>query len=258
MAMPAKKSDNGYPDHTPLFLALVDETTPAQRRRELRDLLVSHHLSVAEHIAQRFRNRGQPAEDLKQVARLGLVLAVDRFDPTRGHDFLSFAVPTITGEIRRYFRDSTWAMHVPRRLKELHSAIKTTSAALNQELGRPARPSELAAELQLPVEEIYEGLQVAFAYAPGSLDQPSITAAGDPIARQTGQLDDALSMVEDRQSLYPALAALSDRDASVVIMRFFGNLSQTQIAARVGVSQMQVSRILTRTLDRLRRTLADA
>jgi RNA polymerase sigma-B factor len=245
-----------YAELTPLFAQLADSATSESERSRIRGLLVTQYLPVAEHIARKFRNRGQPDEDLKQVATVGLINAVDRFDPARGNDFLSFAVPTITGEIRRYFRDATWAVRVPRRLKELHAALSAAAARLSQELGRSARPSELAADLGLPIDEVYEGLQAGLAYHSDSLsEQPGDEGPSSRIENQLGVVDGDLSLVEDREALYPALAQLPEREASIVVMRFFGNLTQTQIAERVGISQMHVSRLLASSLRTLRKVL---
>jgi RNA polymerase sigma-B factor len=246
-----------YQEFAPLFHELADHSASERRRLRIRDRLVTEHLPVAEHIARKFRNRGQPEEDLRQVAMVGLINAVDRFDPSRGSDFLSFAVPTITGEVRRYFRDATWAIRVPRRLKELHAAISAASARLGQELGRSPRPSELAAELRIPVTEVYEGLQVGFAYNSDSLDESADDDGQGKVSSQLGRIDGALALVEDRAALYPALSRLPEREASIVVMRFFGNMTQTQIAERIGVSQMHVSRLLATSLRTLRDVLAE-
>lgn len=244
-----------YHHLAPLFHELADDATPRSRRHGLRDRLVTGHLPVAEHIARRYRDRGQPDDDLVQVATLGLINAVDRYDPHRGTDFLAFAVPTITGEIRRYFRDHTWSVHVSRRLQELHSKISTAAAALAQQLGRSPRPSELATALDLTLEEVHEGLQVGFAYRSESLDTKT-TDDGEPLDR-IGTLDGDLAMVENRDALYPAICALPEREAAIVIMRFFGNMTQTKIADRLGISQMHVSRLLAASLAMLRDTLED-
>jgi RNA polymerase sigma-B factor len=251
---------NEYQDLAPLFHQLADSAAPESRRREIRDRLVTEHLPVAEHIARRFRNRGQPADDLKQVATLGLINAVDRFDPHRGTDFLSFAVPTITGEVRRYFRDATWSIRVPRRLKELHASVSAASATLGQRLGRSPRPSEIAEELGVPVKDVYEGLQVGYAYNSDSLDEGSgEDGAGGAMDNRLGVVDHDLTTVENRETLYPALSRLPERDAAIVMMRFFGNMTQTQIAERIGVSQMHVSRLLAASLAKLRDAIdADA
>jgi RNA polymerase sigma-B factor len=166
-------------------------------------------------------------------------------------------VPTITGEIRRYFRDATWAVRVPRRLKELHAALSAAAARLSQELGRSARPSELAADLGLPIDEVYEGLQAGLAYHSDSLDEQPGDDGPNRTVNQLGALDGDLSLVEDREALYPALAQLPEREASIVVMRFYGNLTQTQIAERIGISQMHVSRLLASSLRTLRKILND-
>jgi RNA polymerase sigma-B factor len=246
-----------YQELIPLFHQLADESASEPQRMRIREELVTGHLPVAEHIARKFRNRGQPEDDLQQVARIGLINAVDRFDPNRGTDFLSFAVPTITGEVRRYFRDATWAVRVPRRLKELHAAISTASARLAQELGRSPRPKEIAAALSMPVEEVYEGLQVGFAYNTDSLDNSTDDEGHSPAENRLGSLDSTLELIEDREALIPALAKLPEREASIVVMRFFGNMTQTQIAEQIGISQMHVSRLLSASLEMLRSALGE-
>jgi RNA polymerase sigma-B factor len=257
--MTVTRNDRGteYREFASLFDDLADEAASEHERARIRDVLVTQHLPVAEHIARKFRNRGQPEEDLRQVATVGLINAVDRFDPSRGSDFLSFAVPTITGEVRRYFRDATWAIRVPRRLKELHAAISTASARLGQELGRSPRPSELAEHLQLPLHEIHEGLQVGFAYHSDSLDESVDEDGQSKGGGQLGHIDGELATVEDRAAIYPALSRLPEREAAIVVMRFFGNMTQTQIAEKIGVSQMHVSRLLSASLTTLREALAE-
>ncbi|HWC78469.1 MAG TPA: SigB/SigF/SigG family RNA polymerase sigma factor [Pseudonocardiaceae bacterium] len=259
MAVTERGRRTEYEELTPLFDELTSRSSSETERDRIRSRLVTEHLPVAEHIARRFRNRGQPEDDLRQVATIGLINAVDRFDPERGNDFLSFAVPTITGEVRRYFRDATWSLRVPRRLKELHTALTSASAQLGQQLGRSPRPSELAAELNVPVEEVYEGLRVGYAYNSESLDESSSGGAEGRLASssQLGIEDDDLSTVEDREALYPALAKLPEREAKIVVMRFFGNMTQSQIAERVGISQMHVSRLLTSSLQLLREILSE-
>jgi RNA polymerase sigma-B factor len=246
----AKERVDEYAELAPLFHQLATSSCPTQRQ-VFRSRLVTGHLPLAEHIARRYRDRGQPTEDLKQVATVGLIHAVDRFDPDRGYDFLAFAVPTITGELRRYFRDSTWSLRVPRRLKELHASVKAATVVLDQRLGRAPRPSELAAELRIPVEEVYEGLQVGYAYRCDSLDV--VEPAGSE--HQVGAPDQGLAAVEHREALYPALTTLPEREAAIVRMRFFEDLTQSQIAQRIGVSQMQVSRLLAASLRTMRAAL---
>jgi len=245
---------NEYEQFTPLFDQLADDGLPESLRRDLRERLVAEHLPIAEHIARRFRNRGQPDDDLRQVAAIGLIQAIDRFDPARGSDFLAFAVPTITGEVRRYFRDATWAVRVPRRVKELHAAITAKTTELSHELGRAPRPSELAEALDRPVEEIHEGLAAANAYNSDSLDE--LVSANDGATVSVGDLlgadDERLAGVVDREALLPALAQLPERERAIVVLRFFGNLTQTQIADRVGLSQMHVSRLLSASIATMR------
>jgi RNA polymerase sigma-B factor len=254
-ARPAKRHE--YDDLTQLFDQLADPSLPEPERRSVRDRLVAEHLPVAEHIARRFRNRGQPDEDLRQVAAIGLIQAVDRFDPSRGSDFLAFAVPTITGEVRRYFRDATWSVRVPRRVKELHAAITSKTTELSHELGRAPRPSELAKALGRPVEEIHEGLAAANAYHSDSLDE--LVSATEGATTSLGELlgaeDERLAGVIDREALLPALSVLAERERAIVVLRFFGNLTQTQIADRVGLSQMHVSRLLAASIATLRGAL---
>lgn len=229
---------------------------PAERRR-IRDLLVEEYLPVAEHIARKFRNRGQPPEDLAQVATIGLIKAVDRFDPAKGAEFLCFAIPSITGELRRYFRDSTWSVHVPRQLKELDATIRAASLRLSVELGRPPRASELAAELELTIEDVYEGLQVNFAYRCDSLDVAIQSSHQHAIPHQLTETDRQLALAEDRTNLFRALTVLPEREVSILLLRYFGDLTQSQIGERIGLSQMQVSRLLAAGLRTLREQLAD-
>jgi RNA polymerase sigma-B factor len=228
-----------------------------RRRSRLRDRLIVEHLPLARHIARRFAPRGRHLQDLEQVAALGLINAVDRFDPDRGCEFLAFAVPTITGEVLRWFRDRTWSMRVPRRLKELDTSISIAVGRLSQELGRAPRPSEIAARLDITVSEVLEGLEVHNAYHCLSLDEPLDMEASDGSLRATtlGELDPGVALVEDREALGPLLDALAEREQRIVLMRFFGNMTQTQIAQELGISQMQVSRLLTAILKGLRQTL---
>lgn len=231
-------------------LAALGEDDP--RREELREKLVTEHLPVAEHIAHRFRHRGEPAEDLEQVAKLGLVHAVDRFDPSRGTEFLSFAVPTITGEVRKYFRDAGWAMRVPRRLKELHLSINNASMELAQHKGKAPTARELAEHLDVALHEVHQALQAGNAYHTTPLEPYGDRSDENGVTDVIGYEDAALEKVNDRQSLAPLLRELPERERRILMLRFFGNLTQTEIANRVGVSQMQVSRLLARTLRDLR------
>lgn len=251
------RSNSEYAQAAPLFDQLADPNLTDRERRALRNRIVAEHLPVAEHIARRFHNRGQPDDDLRQVAVLGLIQAVDRFDPTRGSDFLAYAVPTITGEVRRYFRDTSWSLRVPRSLKEMHAQIRAETTRLSHELGRAPRPSELAHALGRPLEDIHEGLAAGNAFHSDSLDEPTPTG-GASVADLLGTEDARLESVLDRQELFPALAQLPERERAIVLLRFFGNLTQTQIAERVGLSQMHVSRLLSASLATLRRHLSSA
>lgn len=253
-----RRHQSEYDDFAPMFHELADTTLSAARRRVVRERLVTAHLPLADHIAWRFRNRGQHDDDLRQVARLGLIGAVDRFDPSRGTQFVGYAVPTIMGEVRRYFRDCTWSVRVPRRLKELNASVTARSVTLGQGLGRAPRPSELAADLNLSVAEVCEALQAGDAYRSESLDSGGEGETGPAMGDRMGALDHNLGTVEDRGALQPVLALLPDREASIVIMRFFGNMTQSQIAQRVGLSQMHVSRLLATSLKTLRAALADS
>ncbi|SFS32644.1 SigB/SigF/SigG family RNA polymerase sigma factor [Saccharopolyspora flava] len=246
-----------YDRLAPLFgeLAKLDEGDP--RRSELRDRLVTEHMPVAEHIARRFRHRGESQEDLTQVAVLGLINAVDRFDPDRGVDFLSYAVPTILGEVRRHFRDTGWAVRMPRRLQELHLSVSSGIARLSQELGRAPTPSELAKHLGISTDDVYHGLEAGNAYRSASLDELLTDTDEIPLGDAIGTDDAELLEVENREMVRPLLEELPERERRILMMRFFRGMTQTQIADQVGISQMHVSRLLSRTLSWLRQRLED-
>jgi RNA polymerase sigma-B factor len=251
----APRRSDEYGHLEPLFRERADPATSPGRRDLLADQLVLGHLRLAEHIAMRFRNRGQAIDDLRQVATIGLINAVRRYDPDRG-DFLSFAVPTITGEIRRYFRDATWAVRVPRRLQELSASLDAAGERLANRLGRAPRPSELATELELDLDDVHEGLQAKDAYTSRSLDRaPAATDAEPALVERLGHTESGYPAAEARTDLRPALAALPEREATIVLLRFFDNLTQQQIADRMGISQMHVSRLLSASLRRMRLTL---
>jgi RNA polymerase sigma-B factor len=237
--------------------ATLDASQP--RRQELRTELVTGYLPIAQHLARRFAHRGEPLDDLIQVATVGLIHAIDRFDPDRGTDFVSFAVPTIRGEIRRYFRDHGWALRVPRRLKDLHVLINTAVAELTQHLGHAPRPSEIAERLGLPISEILEGLEASHAYSGSSLDRELAPSdeEGTTLRDTIGENDLRLELVEYHEALRPLLDGLPERERTILVLRFYANMTQTQIATRVGISQMHVSRLLTRTLGYLRTRLED-
>ena len=232
------------------------DTLPADsvERDRAREEIVRRCMPLAEHIAHRFDGRGEPREDIAQVARLGLVNAVNRFDVECGSDFVSFAVPTIMGEVRRYFRDNSWAVKVPRRLKELHLQLGSATGEMSQRLGRAPTPSELAAELDLEREEVVEALIAGSGYNTLSIDSGGIGDDDDtpPLTETLGSHDTNLDRIENHEALRPLLDALPERERTVIVLRFFESLTQSQIAERVGISQMHVSRLLARTLARLR------
>ena len=250
------RDDSEYGHLVPLLerYAALPADDPAAT--PLREQLVRGYLPVAQHIARRFANRGEPLDDLVQVATVGLINAIDRFSPERGTDFFSFAVPTISGEVRRHFRDLGWSMRVPRRLKDLHVSINGVVSELAQELGRAPRPSEIAEQLGVPVSDVLEGLEASEAYRSSSLDEMLSSEQGSAtVGELVGEADAELARVDFQQSLRPVLAELAERERTIVLLRFFGNMTQTQIADQVGISQMHVSRLLAQTLDRLRSRL---
>ncbi|MCH5641226.1 SigB/SigF/SigG family RNA polymerase sigma factor [Gordonia sp. ABSL49_1] len=225
------------------------------RRGRLRDEIIERCLPLAEHVARRFSARGEPFDDLVQVARIGVVNAVDRFDVERGENFLSFAVPTAMGEVRRHFRDTMWSMRVPRRAKEMSLSIGKASDELVQRLGRSPRPSELADHLGVPVEEVIDGLMARSAYYARSIDAAPEDGEGRSIRDTLGDDDARLAQIDEFVTLRPALDRLPERERHILTLRFFHAMSQSEIAAEVGISQMHVSRLLTRTLSTLRADL---
>ncbi|MCD6641094.1 MAG: SigB/SigF/SigG family RNA polymerase sigma factor, partial [Nocardioides sp.] len=206
--------------------------------------------------ARRFRNRGEPLEDLVQVGTIGLIKAIDRFEPGRGVEFSTYATPTVIGEIKRHFRDKGWAIRVPRRLQELRIQIAGTTAELTQRLGRSPTPRELADAIGCSLEDVMEGIESSHAYATLSLDASDDSDDGPPSMLATmGVSDVNIEHVEIRESIRPLLQGLGEREKRILLLRFFKNMTQTQIAEEIGVSQMHVSRLLTRTLDQLRESL---
>ncbi|MEV7781193.1 RNA polymerase sigma factor SigF [Kitasatospora sp. NPDC088351] len=220
----------------------------------VRATLIELNLSLVRFAVRRFSSSREPQEDLVQVGTIGLIKAIDRFDPEHGVEFTTFALPTILGEIRRHFRDTTWAVHVPRRLQELRLTLAKAQELLSQRLDRAPTVAELAGHLSLSQEEVIEGLTAANGHTVGSLDMstdPSEDSKGSLLHR-LGDDDSRLEKVEDLVSLKPLVAALPDRDRLILSMRFVEELTQSEIGARLGVSQMHVSRLLSRTLKRLR------
>ena len=237
-----------------MFRELASLAADSSEFQRHRDKIVERCLPLADHIARRFEGRGEPRDDLVQVARVGLVNAVVRFDVDAGSDFVSFAVPTIMGEVRRHFRDNSWSVKVPRRLKELHLRLGAATAELSQRLGRAPTATELAAALGMDRAEVVEGLVAGSSYNTLSIDSGSGSDDDDAraIADTLGDADAGLDRIEDREALRPLLEALPERERTVLVLRFFDSMTQTQIAERVGISQMHVSRLLAKSLARLR------
>ena len=208
-------------------------------RARLRERAIEAWLPLAQHLAHRYYGRGEPSDDLVQTATVGLIKAVDRFDPDRGIDFPGFAIPTILGEIKRHFRDRTWSIRVPRRLQELRQAITAANTTLSQSLGRAPTVSDVAAHLRITEEEVLEGLEGARAYSATSLSTP-VAAEGDRELGDTlGGDDHEFHLVELRMSLGPALALLSPREQKIVSLRFFGNMTQTPSFGSLGPTDQQ-------------------
>jgi len=255
-----ERAEHEYAHLAPLFAEFTRLPAGHPRRAQLRAELITGYLPVAHNIAHRFVHRGDHPDDLEQVATLGLIGAVDRFEPERGVDFLSFAVPTITGEVRRHFRDRSRTIRIPRRIIQQQAGLYEAANQLTQRLRRAPRPSELAEHLGISREEVIEILQVHMTASPSSLDeQPQdderpgrtrITALGD--------VDPGIGLVEDRMAVVPLLAQLPERERRILQLRFFHDMTQTEIAALTGISQMHVSRLLSRTLGTLRSRLQEA
>jgi RNA polymerase sigma-B factor len=248
----------GYAEPAPVRAALerLQRLHPDDPERlRLREQVVESYLPLVRVLAQRYRDLGEPLDDLVQVGTIGLIHAVDRFDPGRGTGLASYATPNILGEIRRHFRDRAWAVRVPRRLQELQARTSAARRDLAQRLGRSPTVSELAHALGLEEEAVLEGLEAQRAYAAVPLERPEGQAAVDG-ALVT--VDSALEQVVDRESLRPVLRSLPARDKQILALRYFRGLSQAQIAQELGISQMHVSRLLARTLCRLQQCLADA
>jgi RNA polymerase sigma-B factor len=223
------------------------------RAPAMRDELIEAHLGLAEYLARRFSNRGEPLDDLVQVASVGLLKAVDRFDPERGVEFSTYATHTIVGELKRHFRDKGWAVRAPRRMQELYLRLGKIVSTLSQELGRSPTIPELATEAQVSEEEVLEALEAGQAYRFASLDAPSPgDDEGDSMAAHLGEYDSGLVDAEHRVALSPLLAQLPRREQTILHLRFFEGMTQSEIAGRLGISQMHVSRLLARSLAQLR------
>jgi len=237
-------------------MATLEEGT--HEHTDVRNTLVELNMTLVKFAAARYRTRDEPLEDILQVGTIGLIKAINRFDPDRAIEFPTFALPTIVGEIKRFFRDTSWGVHVPRRLQELRLHLARATADLAQTLDRPPTVAELAGRLRLTREEVTEGLIAANGYTTNSLDQlADDTGDGSTLVERLGHTDPGLDCIDNVTSLKPLIAQLTDRERSVLSLRFTGDLTQSQIGSELGISQMHVSRILTRALGQLRTRLLD-
>jgi RNA polymerase sigma-B factor len=220
-----------------------------------RDEIVDRYLPLARRLAGRYGHTSEPLDDLVQVASIGLLKAIDRYDPARGQTFTSYAVPTITGELRRHFRDFTWRVHVTRALQERVLDVNSAIENLTEKLGRSPRPAEVAEELGLNVEAVLEAIEAGHAHRPKSLDDP-VRIAGEEVSTlgaTVGTADDGFELVDYRAAAVRAVRALPPRERTIVFLRFAEGLTQQQIGRRMGLSQMHVSRLLRRALERMRK-----
>ena len=217
--------------------------------RGLRNELVQQHMRLAESLAARFSDRGEPLDDLRQVALVGLLKAVERFDPARGVQFTSFATPTVVGELKRHFRDRGWAVRVPRRVQELHLRLRGLVATLSQELGRAPNTNEIAERAGVLPEDILEAAEAGTLYRLSSLDSQRPDSDGEPAVATIGAPDPELQTIDERMAVEELLSLLPDREQQIVYLRFFEGLTQAEIADRIGISQMHVSRLLAKSLE---------
>jgi RNA polymerase sigma-B factor len=235
------------------------EADSEMERALFRGKLVDQYIGLVEFLARRFRNRGELLEDLVQVGTIGLLKAIDRFELEREVEFSTYATPTIVGEIKRHFRDKGWAVRVPRRLQELHLELTKIISHLGQDLGRSPTVAEIAEAAGTTEEVVLEGMEIAQAYNFTSLDAPldSEDSESSSFADQIGAEDDQLENLEYRAALAPEMAKLPERERRILYLRFYKGLTQSEIADLMGISQMHVSRLLNRTLMRLREALEE-
>ena len=231
-------------------------TDPAERER-IREQLVNAYHDFVYFLARKFQNRGEPLDDIVQVGYLGLIKAIERFDPDLGFEFTTFATLTVAGEIKRHFRDKGTAIRFPRRLQELHQSVVRVNEQMKNELGREPAISELAERLEVTPDDVTEAMEIGPAYVPLSLDQP-IGSGGDgqdsrAVSDQIGGADPELDRVEMRDVLDRAMEHLTPRERSIMAMRFYEQMSQSEIARRLGISQMHVSRLQRAALEQLRK-----
>jgi RNA polymerase sigma-B factor len=245
--------DHGQAINLLIELHELPEDDPA--RAALRERLVELHMPLVVYLARRFSGRNEPMNDLVQVGAIGLIKAIDRFDPGRKLEFSTYATPTILGEIKRHFRDTGWLVHVPRRAQELQTTLNAARADLSQELGRAPTVKELAERVEIDEEIVLEALDVGRAYSGVPLDVLATPGETVPEHPMLGVLDEGFEQVEQRELLRKAIAKLPENEREILLLRFIASKTQTEIASIVGVSQMQVSRLVARGLRRLRETL---
>ena len=238
---------------------LYAESQDRRERDSIREQLVQGYESLVHFLARRFQNRGEPLEDVVQVGYMGLIKAIDRFDPSLGNEFTTFATPTILGEIRRYFRDKGWAIRFPRRLQELYQQVVRTNEAMKNELNRQPTVAEVAARLGVEPDDVLEAMEMSTALTPVSIDASPTGPedGGRQLAESVGGDDPNLERVEMRDVLERALQHLNERERRIMIMRFFDEMSQSEVAKRLGISQMHVSRLQRAALEQLREHLPD-
>jgi RNA polymerase sigma-B factor len=251
-------TDEARQRETAAVVSLLQECTNPEELARLRQRLVVLNVPVATSIALRYRSRGEAVEDLVQAAHLGLVKAVNGFDADRGHDFLAYAVPTISGEVKRHFRDQGWDIRPPRRVQELRGEVEKASSELTQTLGRSPRISEIAAHLGASEDDVVECVASADLYHVHSLDAPVGGAEDLNVGDTLGDVDPLLGQIDDVLSVRPLMDRLAPRDRRILALRYFSGWTQQQIAEDVGVTQMQVSRLITKALRRLREGLEAA
>ncbi|AEV83615.1 RNA polymerase sigma factor [Actinoplanes sp. SE50] len=246
-------ADAAETDHA---VALVETPRDDPSWPVVRQDAITAWLPMARRLARRYASRGADLDDLNQVATVGLIKAIDGFEPDRGADFTGYAIPTILGELRRHFRDRMWNLRVPRRLQELNMAINRARGELIQTLGRVPTVTDIAGHLGVGEEEVLEGLEGAYAYRPASLSAPIAADGETELGDTLGARDPGFEQTELHLTLGPAMACLTEREQRIVTLRFYGNLTQSQIGEQVGVSQMHVSRLLAQALDKLRTHLS--
>ena len=256
MERPTRDVDD-YADVMDVFATLASGGCGAAETARQRDRIFRLCLPLADRVARHYAGRGEDLEDLTQAARLGLVKAVNGFDADKGAHFVAFAIPTMMGEVRRHFRDHAWSMHVPRRLKDRHGHVSRATMELTHALGRAPTAGQLAEALDLNREDVVESMLAAEAYSVHSIDAPISTGDSAPrmVSDIVGDVDAGFDRITDRETVRPLLAALPERERTVLHLRFIASMTQSQIAAELGISQMHVSRLLEKTLRELRRQL---